>query len=185
METDEQLITRCLDGDQEAFRTLYQRHCPRVRSLLFQLTGKPEGLDDLTQEVFIKVFRALPKFRGESQFSTWIFRITYNVCQDFRRKQGRRLQLVNLPETTSLENLAVPDGREDNLGRLGRQELVQNALATLPAEQRDVIVLHDLQEKPQDEVARILNLPVGTVKSRVFYGRRKLREYLVAQGVEL
>jgi len=185
IDSDAQLITRCLDGDREAFRRLYQRHCSRVRSILFQLTGKAEGLDDLTQEVFIKVYRALPNFRGESQFTTWLFRITYNVCQDARRKQGRRLQVVNLPETTSLENLPVADQREDNLGRLGRQELVQQALATLSAEQRDVIVLHDLQEKPQEEVARILDLPVGTVKSRVYYGRRKLREYLVAQGVEL
>jgi RNA polymerase sigma-70 factor (ECF subfamily) len=182
-DSDQLLITRCLKGEQEAFRALYQRYCPRVRSLLYQLTGKPEGLDDLTQEVFIKVYRALPNFRGESQFSTWLFRVTYNVCQDMRRKQGRRLQTVALGEHNSLENLPIPDEREDNLTRLSRQQLVQDALATLSAEQRDVIVLFDLQEKSQEDVAEILGLPVGTVKSRVYYGRRKLREWLEAQGV--
>ncbi len=184
-ESDQKLITYCLNGDQSAFRTLYQRHQSRVRGLLYQLTGKIEGIDDLTQEVFLKVHRALPSFRGESQFSTWLFRVTYNVCQDARRRKGRRLQTVALGERSSLENLPIPDEREDALGRLSRQELVLRALDTLNSEHRDVIVLHDLQGKPQDEVAQLLELPVGTVKSRVFYGRRKLKEWFEQQGIVL
>lgn len=184
-DSDQQLISRVLEGDNTAFRYLYQRYCPRVRSLLFQLTSKSEGLDDLTQEVFVKVHRSLPGFRGDSQFSTWLFRVTYNVCQDARRKQSRRLQVVTLPEYNSLENLPVSDEREDNLTRLNRQKLVQRALDSLSEEQREVIVLHDLQEKPQDEVAQILDVPVGTVKSRIYYGRRKLKEWFETQGVTL
>ncbi|WP_218082438.1 sigma-70 family RNA polymerase sigma factor [Anthocerotibacter panamensis] len=184
-DSDQELIARATRGNTLAFRELYQRHCPRVRSLLFQLTGRPEGLDDLTQEVFLKVHRALPGFRGESKFSTWLFRVTYNVCQDARRRQARRLQTVTFESSATLENLSLADEREDTLGRLSRQQLVQDALASLPAEQRDVIVLHDLQERPQEEVAQILGLPVGTVKSRVFYGRRKLKDWFVQQGVVL
>jgi RNA polymerase sigma-70 factor, ECF subfamily len=185
LDTDQQIIARTLGGDRQAFRELYRRYCPRVRALLFQLTGRVEGLDDLTQDVFVKVHRNLAGFRGESLFSTWLFRVTYNVCQDYRRRQGRRLQTVTLPEYSSLENLPVTDERQDNLSRLSQQQLVQDALATLSAEQRDVIVLHDLQEKPQEEVARILDIPVGTVKSRLYYGRRKLKEWFLQQGVDL
>ncbi|AGY59258.1 sigma-70 family RNA polymerase sigma factor [Gloeobacter kilaueensis] len=177
--SDEQLVQRASRSDSQAFRELYQRYVAKVRGLLFQMTGDGDGLDDLTQEVFVKVFRALPSFRGDSQFSTWLFRIAVNCCQDARRRRGRR------PVAVPIDQLPLAAHSEDPLKRLDREELVARALQTLKDEHRLVVVLHDLQDRPQEEIAKILNVPVGTVKSRLFYARRQLREWFYAQGIEL
>lgn len=177
--TDEALVARAAQGDGEAFRALYRRYERRVRGLLYQMTNDPQGLDDLTQEVFVKVFRALGKFRAEASFSTWLFRIAVNCCQDARRRQQRR------PRSVPLEELTLPSAQEDPLKRLNREQLVADALQTLKPEHRSVIILHDLQDRPQEEIGRILDLPVGTIKSRLFYARRQLREWFFTRGIEL
>jgi RNA polymerase sigma-70 factor, ECF subfamily len=181
IEEDSILVQRTLSGNQEAFRLLYRRHVGPVRRLVYQMTTDSQVLDDLTQDVFLKVHRNLAKFRGDAQFSTWIFRIAYNVCQDYHRRKGRSNKVVRLP----VEDLPISAPDAEILSRLDRQELVSRALETLTPDHRAVVVLHDLQEKPQEEVAQILEVPVGTIKSRLFYGRRKLKEWFSAQGVSL
>ncbi len=180
-EEDSVLVQRTLSGNQEAFRLLYRRHVGPVRRLVYQMTTDSQVLDDLTQDVFLKVHRNLSKFRGDAQFSTWIFRIAYNVCQDYHRRKGRNRKVVSLP----VEDLPISAPDAEILSRVDRQEWVSRALETLTPDHRAVVVLHDLQEKPQEEVAQILEVPVGTVKSRLFYGRRKLKEWFSAQGVSL
>jgi RNA polymerase sigma-70 factor, ECF subfamily len=181
IEEDSILVQRTLSGNQEAFRLLYRRHVGPVRRLVYQMTTDSQALDDLTQDVFLKVHRNLSKFRGDAQFSTWLFRIAYNVCQDYHRRKGRSNKIVRLP----VEDLPISAPDAEVLSRLDRQEWVSRALETLTPDHRAVVVLHDLQEKPQEEVAQILEVPLGTIKSRLFYGRRKLKEWFSAQGVSL
>jgi RNA polymerase sigma-70 factor, ECF subfamily len=148
---------------------------------VYQLTTDLQILDDLTQDVFLKVHRNLSKFRGDAKFSTWLFRIAYNVCQDHHRRRGRNHRVVSLP----VEDLPISAPDEEILSGVDREELVSRALETLTPDHRAVVILHDLQEKPQEEIAQILEVPVGTVKSRLFYGRRKLKEWFSVQGVSL
>ena len=177
-ESDSYLVQRCLRGESECFRLLYRRHQQRVRSILYQLCD-PSSLDDLVQEVFLRAWKGLPKFRGTAQFSSWLYRIAWNVASDQRQRtvQGRT-QLQTLKEKTPIQQDA-PD-----LMDLHYQDLVQRGLASLSFEHRTILVLHDLEEVPQKEVAQILEIPVGTVKSRLFHARAGMRQFLQQQGVQ-
>jgi RNA polymerase sigma-70 factor (ECF subfamily) len=178
-ESDSYLVQQCLCGNSESFRQLYRRHQQRVRSILYQLCD-PSYLDDLVQEVFLRAWKGLPKFRGTAKFSTWLYRIAWNVASDQRQTaiQGRT-QLQILTEKTPIQEDA-PD-----LMDLHYQDLVQRGLASLSFDHRTILVLHDLEEVPQKEVAQILNIPLGTVKSRLFHARAAMRQFLQQQGVQL
>lgn len=177
-ESDSYLVQRCLRGESECFRRLYRRHQQRVRSILYQLCD-PSSLDDLVQEVFLRAWKGLPKFRGTAQFSSWLYRIAWNVASDQRHKTSLgRTQLQTLKEKTPIQQDA-PD-----LMDLHYQDLVQRGLASLSFEHRTILVLHDLEEVPQKEVAQILEIPVGTVKSRLFHARAGMRQFLQQQGVQ-
>ncbi|MGB5594316.1 MAG: sigma-70 family RNA polymerase sigma factor [Crocosphaera sp.] len=177
--TETDLVLRCQQGDTLSFKQLYRRYEQRVRATLYQLCGS-EMLDDLVQEVFLRVWKSLPKLRKASYFSTWLYRITWNVATDKRRKFAQNLS-VN--DDGSILNI-MPSRPADtpDLMRLHYQDLVQQGLETLSLEHRAVLVLHDLEDVPQKEVANILNLPVGTVKSRLFYARNQMRKFLKQQG---
>ncbi|MCS6959732.1 MAG: sigma-70 family RNA polymerase sigma factor [Pseudanabaenaceae cyanobacterium SKYGB_i_bin29] len=181
--TDGELIHRSLGGDTHAFRLLYQRHHPKVRSLLFQMCGE-EVLDDLVQEVFLRAWRGLRQFRGSCQFSTWLYRIAWNVATDQRRSFAKRNQKHIPVPVEGCHHLPDPDNTP-SLQHLHYQQILYQGLDQLSPEHRAVIVLHDLEEVPQKEIAAILKLPIGTVKSRLFHARQALRQYLISQGVEL
>lgn len=172
-------MQQCLCGNSESFRQLYHRHQHRVRSILYQLYD-PSCLDDLVQEVFLRAWKGLPKFRGTAKFSTWLYRIAWNVACDHQQAalQGRT-QLHILIEKTPIQQDAV------DLMSLHYQDLVQRGLANLSFDHRTILVLHDLEEVPQKEVAQILEIPLGTVKSRVFHARAAMRQFLQQQGVQL
>jgi RNA polymerase sigma-70 factor (ECF subfamily) len=178
-ECDAYLVQQCLRGNSQSFRQLYRRHQQRVRSILYQLCDS-SSLDDLVQEVFLRAWKGLPKFRGSAKFSTWLYRIAWNVASNQRQKtiQGRT-QFQALTEKTSTQQDA-PD-----LMDLHYQDLVQRGLATLSFDHRTILVLHDLEEVPQKEVAQILDIPVGTVKSRLFHARAAMRQFLQQQGLQL
>ena len=178
-DADTELVQRCSQGDRRSFQQLYQRYQQRVRSTLYQLCGA-SALDDLVQEVFLRVWKGLPKLQQKAQFSTWIYRITWNVASDQRQEFAqKRSQLQMLTQTTSDESPA------SDLMNLHYQDLVQRGLDQLNFEHRTVLVLHDLEEVPQKEVAQILGIPVGTVKSRLFHARSNLRQFLQQEGVQL
>jgi len=178
-ESDHYLVQQCLRGNSQSFRQLYRRHQQRVRSILYQLSD-PSSLDDLVQEVFLRAWKGLPKFRGTAKFSTWLYRIAWNVASDQRQAiaQGRT-QLRTLTEKTPTQQDA-PD-----LMDLHYQDLVQRGLESLSFDHRTILVLHDLEEVPQKEVAQILEIPLGTVKSRLFHARAAMRQFLQQQGVQL
>jgi RNA polymerase sigma-70 factor, ECF subfamily len=185
--TDTELILKCQRGDHSSFRHLYQRYQQRVRSTLYQLCGS-EVLDDLIQDVFFKVWKGLPKLRQVSTFSTWLYRITWNVATDQRRQwmQNAKERKSTIDDADPLLNHpSSPDQESPNLMQLHYQDLVQRSLQHLHLEQRIVLILHDLEDIPQKEVAQILQIPVGTVKSRLFNARSTIRKFLEQQGVSL
>ena len=184
--TEQELIRLCQQGDRDSFRLLYQRYQQRVRSTLYQLCGSAL-LDDLVQEVFLKVWKGLPKLKNAKYFSTWLYRVSWNVATDRRRKLARGQEKTSLNEkiwekevnsdkSTNVES--APD-----LMQLHYQDLVQRGLSNLSFEHRAVLVLHDLEDLPQKQVAEILNIPVGTVKSRLFHARNSLKKFLEQQGI--
>lgn len=183
------VIQQSQRGDAEAFRQLYRRYQTKVRSTLYQLCGQPQ-LDDLVQEVFLRVWKGLPKLRNPNFFATWLYRITWNVAQDARKQMGRSRQhtyLLSGSGGDGEEENPLPLSRlEDspNLLQLHYQDLVKRGLASLSFEHRTVLVLHDLEDLPQKMIAEILSLPGGTIKSRLFYARRAMREFLQEQGVQ-
>jgi RNA polymerase sigma factor (sigma-70 family) len=176
--SDAALIQACQNGDREAFRWLYRRHQRLVRSMLQHLCDT-STLDDLVQEVFLRAWKGLGRMQQQSQFSTWLYRIAWNVGADYRRRmvqsRSRQEQLRQLP--TELSSTAWQD--------LHHQDLVCRGLQSLSNEQAMLIVLNDLQELPQAEIASILEIPVGTVKSRLFYARAALRKFFNKEGMSL
>jgi RNA polymerase sigma factor (sigma-70 family) len=176
--SDAALIQACQNGDTEAFRGLYRRHQRFVRSMLQHLCD-PTTLDDLVQEVFLRAWKGLGRMRQESQFSTWLYRIAWNVGADYRRRMAQsRAHQAQLSEFSA----EVPSTAWQDLHH---QDLVRRGLQWLSDEQAMVIVLNDLQELPQPEIARILDIPVGTVKSRLFHARASLRQFFKKEGVSL
>jgi RNA polymerase sigma factor (sigma-70 family) len=177
---DDLLVKRCVaDLDHHSFRILYRRHQARVRQIIYQLCD-PTSLDDLVQEVFLRAWKGLPKFRQNSQFSTWLYRIAWNVSADRRQtlaQERSRLQTIS-------ESIATQHNDPD-LIHLHYQDLVRKGLRLLSEDHRSVLVLHDLEELPQQEVAEILEIPVGTVKSRLFHARSGLRKFLEEAGLQI
>jgi RNA polymerase sigma-70 factor, ECF subfamily len=180
--SDSGLVARCLKGDRTCFRYLYQRYQHKVRSTLYQLCG-PSLLDDLVQEVFLRVWKGLPKLKHKENFATWLYRITWNVASDQRQAFARQHSFdAKIQSQEVIEEVIVKDNTSD-LMKLHYQDLVQRALDQLSFEHRSILVLHDLEDIPQKEVAQILGLPAGTVKSRVFYARNAVRQFLQKEGV--
>jgi RNA polymerase sigma-70 factor (ECF subfamily) len=177
--TDADLVRRCLNGQPQCFRWLYQRHQQRVRSILFQLCGA-SALDDLVQEVFLRAWKGLPKFRQTAKFSTWLYRIAWNVASDQRQQFARARS-----HQQRIHDHAQTEQPAPNLMHLHYQDVVQRGLASLSLDHRSVLVMHDLEEVPQKDVAEILGIPVGTVKSRLFHARAAIRQFLQTEGVQL
>lgn len=170
------LVQRIQAGDRKAFERLLDAYEARVYRLALRFTGNVTDAEDVTQEIFLGVYRGLAHFRGDSALGTWIYRVAMNHCLEFRRK--RRLECVPLEEELML---ASEDWREDPEQAAGRQELaakVEAAINCLSPVHRDVIVLHELQGLTYQEVAAALDVPVGTVKSRLSNAFRRLRDLL-------
>jgi RNA polymerase sigma-70 factor (ECF subfamily) len=180
------LIERCQRGDTQAFDELMARYETKVYNLAYRLLGDAEEAYDIAQETFLRVYRALPRFRGGSTLHTWIHRIVVNLCLDEMKKRRRRPQLVQESppeEEESHESLIdrIPDETADpeelTLSR-ERQLIVRQAIASLPPHHRAVIVLYDLEGLAYNEVADVLKINIGTVKSRLNRARLALKEKL-------
>jgi len=171
--TDADLVARALlDDDQHAFSELVRRHQSAVRGLLRQLTRTDAALaDDLAQEAFLKAYKNIRSFRGEAKFSTWLYRIAYNC---FREEARKRKELVGIDET-QLEAEQDPQTVDPAL----RHDLAQ-ALQLLPIHERTAILLCCQNGLSHDEASRVLDIPLGTVKTNVLRGREKLKKTLAA-----
>lgn len=183
-QSDSDLIEQCLRGNQQSFRQLYRRYQQRVRSTLYQMCGS-SSLDDLVQEVFLRAWKGLPQLRQTAQFSTWLYRISWNVASDQRRQLAQQHSQTSKLKQDQSYLVNTKQFLDPDLMHLHYQDLVQRGLEQLKLDHRAVLVLHDLEEVPQKEVAQILGIPVGTVKSRLFYARTAMRQFFQQQGVQL
>ena len=163
-ETDRELVRRFLAGDRAAFDRLVRRHEQRVYNVAYRMVGRTEDAKDVTQEAFITAFRKLQSFRGDAAFSTWIHRVTLNACYDLLRRRKRAPVLLG-------DENDPGEPAEDPADRVASAIDVQRALVQVSQEFRAVLVLHDVQGLPYEEIAAALEVPVGTVKSRLHRGR--------------
>jgi RNA polymerase sigma-70 factor (ECF subfamily) len=172
-ETDERLVRRFQDGSADAFEILVQRHGTRVYNLCLRILGDPEEAADASQDTFLAALRKLSTFRGDAAFTTWLHRVAINACYDsLRRKRRRPLLHLMTDEGDERTEPSVP--APDHAERVVLSVDVAKALREVPEEFRVVLVLADVQDLPYEEIASVLEIPVGTVKSRVFRGRAAL-----------
>lgn len=181
------LIRRINAGEPELFELLVVEHQKIVYNLALRMLRHPEDAQDCAQEAFIKAYRSLPLFRGDAAFSSWLYRLTTNVCLDFLRKKKRREEQSLTFEDEQAQPLeyAVADERFDPQQELEKKELrraVRQGLEELPEDFREVILLREVAGLSYEEIGRQLSLEPGTVKSRLFRARKKLAHYLTAGG---
>jgi RNA polymerase sigma-70 factor, ECF subfamily len=187
LEIDSVLVERCLTGDPAAWEQLVRAHNRRVYILCYRFTGRAEEAEDLAQDVFLRVFRTLKTYRAEEgQFGTWLASLTRNLLIDHYRKTRKDRVLEPLEDQLPvLEEKAALSSQTDALTR-GREasELLQAGLARLSPDLREAVILRDIQEMEYRDIAQVLKVPAGTVKSRINRGRaelgRLLRKWKVA-----
>jgi len=175
---ERRLVELAREGREDAYAELVRAYQSKVFSMAYGFTGNRESADDLTQEVFLKAYLALPRFRFGSTFGTWLYRIAVNHFKDYLRKGGRAKEV----SLEAVGELAAPGNavaemekeREDE----GRRRLVRRELAALPEKYRLVLTLRDVEGLPYDEIARILRLSPGTLDSRLHRARKMLRKKL-------
>jgi RNA polymerase sigma-70 factor (ECF subfamily) len=173
---DHILIQRFLAGEEAAFERLVERYYQRIDRLAQHVVGHPMTAEDITQEVFLRAYRALPRFRGEASLYSWLYRIAINLCLNYLRRQAHRVSTVEEPDDTALPALDPSSLLENQ----ERERLVRKAIDALPAHYRVALILRDLEGLSYQEVADILGVPLGTVKSRLNFGKRLLRQALRA-----
>lgn len=174
--SDAELLARHVAGDPGAFTVLVQRHRDRLWAVALRTTQDPEEAADALQDALISAFRRADQFRGESAVTTWLHRIVVNACLDRMRRANVR-STVPLPTDVDGVTLDLPDAT-DALGRREDQLVISRALADLPADQREALVLVDIEGYSVEEAARILACPAGTIKSRCSRARAKLARQL-------
>jgi len=181
---ERELIQRCKDGEIGAFNDLVAFFEKRVFNFAYRISGNYDDASDVTQEAFIRVFNSIHSFRGDSNFSTWVYRIVKNVYLD-ERKKSKSHRLTSLDDYIELEESPVAKQIEDRgpspeqiveANELSR--VLQQAICALPDYHRVIVTLYHMQHKSYDEIAEILNLPIGTVKSRLNRARLALAEIL-------
>lgn len=181
MDSELELIKRCLGGEESAWAALLQAHMRKVYNLCYRFTGRPAVSEDLTQEVFVKVFQTLKTFdAAQGSFPTWLNRVARNHLVDhYRRTKKDRMTSSIEDEVGGFENKPGPgDGPVEHVEDRERKELLQQALEKLSPDLREAVVLRDLQDLDYAEVAQVLGVPVGTVKSRINRGRLELARVL-------
>jgi RNA polymerase sigma-70 factor (ECF subfamily) len=179
---DDELVRRYLAGDRGAFGELVRRHERRVYNLALRMLGREEDARDATQDAFLSALRKLPGFRGEAAFTTWVHRITVNACYDVLRR--RRREPLSAPAREDGGEAAGPEPTTEDHGEATATAVdVQRALLLVPQDYRAVLVLHDAQDMAYQEVAEVLGIPVGTVKSRLHRGRVALGRALRGEPV--
>lgn len=180
-------VQRVLDGNADEYEKLVLEYQKNVYNLALRMTGDPEDAADMAQEAFIKAYNSLSGYRGDSKFSVWLYRIVSNVCLDFLRAKKRR-QTVSLSvtdddgEDTELDIADESQSPERIFERAMTRDAVRRGLAALTPEYRQILILRELQGMSYEEIATVLGLESGTVKSRIFRARKKLCAFLLRDG---
>jgi RNA polymerase sigma-70 factor (ECF subfamily) len=168
---ERELVERCRAGDDDAFRELVDRYKDRVFGLIVRTVQDRSRAEDLAQEVFLRVHRGLPYFRGEAKLSTWMYRIVANVCVQ-EREPGRSVSLDD--ERTTVR----PASTDRRFGDLELRDRLEKAIARLPAQYRLLVASHYLQGIQYEELAEALNMPLGTLKTQLYRAKQQLRRLL-------
>ncbi len=171
---EEKIVQSAQKGDKDAFGILVDKYRNKMFYLAYSMTNNRETADDLAQEIFIKAYRALPRFNLESKFSTWLYRIAINTIKDFFRKESG-IERVSLHDHIGIEETVDFNGQSDKQEKL---ELIKKNIGKLPEKHRIILTLRDIQGKSYSEIAEILNISPGTVDSRLFRARKKLRKVM-------
>lgn len=180
--TDEELVVAVLEGDRERFGDLVERYQGRLVNYLFRLLRNVDDAHDLAQEVLVKVYQVLDRYDPQYRFSTWLFRVAQNAAIDQIRR--RRLKVVSLRQEDDegeSRDWELPSPERGPYGELRNQErggAIQEAIEALPWEYRELILLRHFGELPYEEIARMKQMPLGTVKNKLFRGRQMLKDKL-------
>lgn len=183
---ENEIICSVLRGNVNDFEKLVTAYEKNVYNIALRMVGDPEDAADMTQETFIKAYRALSSFRGDSKFSSWLYRIASNVCLDFLRSRSRHPQVsLSTVDEDDRATFELPDMRqnpEEQLMKKLSMEAVRRGLEQLPEQQRQILVLRELGGLSYAELAQTLGLEEGTVKSRIFRARKRLCALLLCDG---
>ncbi len=178
LDDDFSLIKRFNEGEKDVFRILINRHKEKVRNIVFITLSEIDAIDDISQEVFITVFKNLKNFRYESQFTTWLYRITINKCKDYLRKKIVRKIFSSVDEDYNYQTAELDEKSDVRM-------IVRNAIDELPDKLRIPMILRDIEGLSYKEISETLQLDLGTVKSRIFRARESLRKNLEPMKKEL
>ena len=179
---DTQLVTASQQGDQDAYASLVQRHQRRVFNMVLRMLQDYEEASEITQEAFLAAWMGLPSFRGEARFATWLYRIAYNCAlKQLDRHIRERSLRAAIEAEQILEEVNKQKQAEDIVELRARQAIVREQLEKLPTKYRIVLILRHLQEMTYEEMADILTMPIGTIKTHLFRARHLLKERLLAQ----
>jgi RNA polymerase sigma-70 factor (ECF subfamily) len=183
--TDEELVDRARSGDADSFNQLITRWERPIYALAYRVIGREEDARDVCQDAFLRAYRGLGGFKGEAKFSSWLYRITLNLCRDWIRKQ-RRAPVSQMPEDTDAMELAAEVGPvesiEDLVARRELSAVVERAMTLLPEEQRTAIILKEYHGMTFQEIADLQGCPLSTVKTRLYQGLSVLRRHLQRNG---
>ncbi len=186
MSSDEELVARSMGGDLDSFNQLVLRWERPIYALAYRVIGREEDARDVAQETFLRAFRALGGFKGQAKFSSWLYRITLNLCRDWIRKE-RRTPVSQAPEGIDIIELAGEATPTETIEQLvGRKQLsraVSKAMASLPEDQRTAIILKEYHGLTFQEIADMLDCPLSTVKTRLYQGLSVVRKQLEQAGV--
>jgi RNA polymerase sigma-70 factor (ECF subfamily) len=171
---DKEIVQTAQKGDKDSFGILVEKYRNKMFYLAYSMTNNRETADDLAQEVFIKAYQALPRFNLKSKFSTWLYRIAINTIKDFHRKESgiKKVSLNQRTEVLDAKNFRVEDEKQEKL------KLTRENMNKLPEKHRIILTLRDIQGKSYSEIADILHVAPGTVDSRLFRARKKLRKVM-------
>jgi len=183
-EPERNLITQCKQGNKNAYDDLIRLYEKRVYNYAFRLCGRYDEANDLASETFLRVYNSLANFRGDSSFITWLFRITTNVYLDEKKRQRARPsdsldEMLELEESVVVRQIEDPSPSPSSVAEAGeRSDMLQEAINSLPDYQRMMIVMYHTDGRSYEEIAETLDLPIGTVKSRLNRARLSLRDIL-------
>jgi RNA polymerase sigma-70 factor, ECF subfamily len=184
---DTELVSRILSGEEFLFEILVRRYQTRVVAHVSRMVGSREDAFDLAQEIFLKVFQALDRYNPEFKFSTWLFRIAGNAAIDHLRKRRPRTVPLEIPDAESRSGVSAIEHESTELDPYGelrnvqRGEAISRAIAELPPEFRELITLRHFGGLSYEEIARVKNMPLGTVKNKLFRARVVLKERLAGE----
>lgn len=182
--SDEELVEACQAGESSAFDLLVARWEDKIRGAAYRLLGSEDEARDAAQEAFLKAYRGLPGFKREAQFSSWLYRIAVNLCRDrLRRRKGKTFLSLEALEDVGPVIASREPAAQDLVEQLDLRRAVRRAIAALPQEQREIVVLKEYQGLTFLEIAQALELPVSTVKTRLYRGLGQLRLRLETEGL--